>query len=269
MSNSKLINCTVLSPNHSGKRTHAVDRITPHCVVGQLSARAIGNCFPKGRPASCNYGIGTEGDVCLVVDEANRSWCSSNSDNDNRAITIECASDKVEPYTMNSKVYSKLSDLCVDICKRYGKKKLLWIPDKAKALAYKPKADEMLLTVHRWFASKSCPGNWLFSRLGKLAEEVTEKLGGASVPKQSNKASGSTTIYKVQIGAFTNKANAEALLKKAKVAGFSNAHVEQSKTLFKVQAGDFASKAEADKLLIQTKSKGFTGSVVADKPMLY
>ena len=83
MSNSKLVNCTVLSPNHSGKRTHAIDRITPPCVVGQLSAEAIGGCFTSSsRKASCNYGIGTKGRVVLCVDEGNRSWCSSSNANE-------------------------------------------------------------------------------------------------------------------------------------------------------------------------------------------
>ena len=78
MSNSPLVNCTVLSPNHSGKRTHKIDRISVHCVVGQLTAESIGNCFTsKATQASCNYGIGPDGRVCLIVDEANRSWCSS------------------------------------------------------------------------------------------------------------------------------------------------------------------------------------------------
>lgn len=193
MSNSSLVDCTVKSPNHSGARTHVVDRITPHCVVGQLSAEGIGNCFPAGRQASCNYGIGTEGRVCLIVDEANRSWCSSSNTNDQRAITIECASDKTEPYAFNDKVYSKLIDLCVDICKRYGKKKLLWIDNKDKALAYNPASDEMLLTVHRWFANKSCPGNWMYARMGDLANKVTTRLGGGfTIP--SNAGSGTTPV---------------------------------------------------------------------------
>ena len=34
--NSPLVVYTKLSPNHSGQRTHSIDRITPHCVVGQL-----------------------------------------------------------------------------------------------------------------------------------------------------------------------------------------------------------------------------------------
>lgn len=180
MSNSSLVNCTVLSPNHSGKRTHKIDRITPHCVVGQLSAESIGGCFTStSRQASCNYGIGKDGRVCLIVDEANRSWCSSSSSNDQRAITIECASDKSEPYTMNSAVYNKLVDLCIDICKRNGIKKLLWFADKNKSLSYKPANGEAVLTVHRWFANKSCPGDWLYSRLGDVARRVTASLGGA------------------------------------------------------------------------------------------
>lgn len=178
MSNSSLVNCTILSPNHSGKRTHKIDRITPHCVVGQLSAESIGGCFTStSRKASCNYGIGKNGRVCLIVDEANRSWCSSSNANDQRAVTIECASDMSEPYTMNSAVYNKLIDLCTDICRRNGIKKLLWFADKAKSLSYEPASDEAVLTVHRWFASKSCPGDWLYNRLGDVARRVTASLG--------------------------------------------------------------------------------------------
>lgn len=180
MSNSSLVNCTVKSPNHSGARTHSIDTITPHCVVGQLSASEIGGCFTSSsRQASCNYGIGKDGSVVLCVDECNRSWCSSSNSNDQRAVTIECASDKTAPYAMNDKVYAKLIDLCMDICKRNGKSKLLWLGDKTKTLNYQPKSDEMVITVHRWFANKSCPGNWLYARLGDLAEKVTAQLGGA------------------------------------------------------------------------------------------
>lgn len=193
MSNSKLVSVTKLSPNHSGQRTHTIDRITPHCVVGQLSAESICNCFTSpSREASCNYGIGTDGRVALVVEEKNRSWCSSSNANDQRAVTIECASGLEEPYTMNSKVYKSLVKLCVDICKRNNKTKLLWFNDKAKALNYNPKSNEMVLTVHRWFDNKSCPGNWLYSRLGKLAKTVTKKLQ----KKEKFKLQGNAGLYK-------------------------------------------------------------------------
>ena len=181
MSNSSLVNYTKLSPNNSGKRTHSIDRITPHCVVGQLSVETLGGLFARSNyQASCNYAIGSDGRVALIVDEGKRSWCSSSNANDQRAVTIECASEKTSPYAFNSTVYNKLVDLCVDICRRNGKNKLIWISDKNTALNYSPKSGEMLLTVHRWFANKSCPGDWLMARMGSLASVVTARLGGAA-----------------------------------------------------------------------------------------
>lgn len=188
--NSSLVSYTKLSPNHSGQRTHSIDRITPHCVVGQLSCESICGCFTSpSRQASCNYGIGKDGRISLCVEEKNRSWCSSSAANDQRAITIECASGTTEPYEMNNKVYAKLIELCTDICKRNGKTKLLWIDNKNKALNYAPAADEMLITVHRWFANKSCPGNWLYARLGNLAATVTAALSPADMGKSGMQAS--------------------------------------------------------------------------------
>ena len=252
MGNSKLVTCTVKSPNHSGKRTHSIDRITPHCVVGQLSASAIGGCFPQGRNASCNYGIGTEGGICLIVDEENRSWCSSSNANDQRAVTIECASDKTDPYAMNNTVYNKLIDLCEDICRRNGKTKLIWISNKDKALAYNPASNEMQLTVHRWFANKSCPGDWLFSRLGDVAKVVTERLGG----KQNGTDNKSNVLYRVQVGAYSVRSNADNMLAKIKAKGF-DAFITKVDGMYKVQVGAYSVKANADAQLKKIKNAGF------------
>ena len=198
--NSSLVSYTKLSPNHSGQRTHSIDRITPHCVVGQLSAESICGCFTStSRQASCNYGIGTDGRISLCVEEKNRSWCSSSNANDQRAVTIECASDKAEPYAMNDKVYASLVKLCTDICRRNGKKKLLWLGDKNTTLNYAPKSDEMVLTVHRWFANKSCPGNWLYARLGDLAARVTANLGGSNTSNNSQTSASTSYCVRVSI----------------------------------------------------------------------
>ena len=198
MSNSPLISCTVLSPNNSGTRTMKIDRITPHCVVGQMSARNLGNWFAKSSTqASSNYGIGYDGAIGLYVDENKRSWCSSSAANDQRAVTIECASDTKAPYTMKDAVYQSLIKLCTDICKRNGKAKLTWIADKTKALAYTPKDDEMLLTVHRWFANKSCPGDWLYNRMTDLAMKVTTQIAidaAAEKAKEQTKPPAETVL---------------------------------------------------------------------------
>lgn len=174
---SPLTAVTITSPNHSGTRTHSIDRISPHCVVGQLTAEGIGQLFTSpSRKASSNYGIGRDGKIGCYVDEAYRSWCTSSNANDQRAITIECACDTKDPYVMNEEVYNSLINLCIDICKRYNKTKLLWFEDKNYALNYSPKENEMLITVHRWFANKACPGDWLYSRLGDMAAKVTAAL---------------------------------------------------------------------------------------------
>lgn len=189
--NSPLVSYTKLSPNHSGQRTHSIDRITPHCVVGQCSVETLGNIFlPTSRQASSNYGIGVDGRVGMYVEEKNRSWCSSSAANDQRAVTIECASDNSEPYAFKDVVYKRLIELCTDICKRNGKTKLLWLGDKAKTLNYTPKSDEMVLTVHRWFANKSCPGNWMYARMGDLASKVTAALGSEVKPVEQAKPTG-------------------------------------------------------------------------------
>ncbi len=207
--NSALVVYTKLSPNHSGQRTHAIDRITPHCVVGQCSVEAVADMFaPVSRQASCNYVIGADGRIGMICEEKNRSWCSSSSVNDQRAVTIECASDKAAPYAFNAVVYGRLVELCADICRRNGKTRLIWIPDRDKALAYEPKEDEMLLTVHRWFANKDCPGAWLMERMDDLAARVTAEL----MPK----APTAQTIYNVVVGAFTDKSNAQKRLEEAR-----------------------------------------------------
>lgn len=215
MSNSSLVNYTKLSPNHSGKRTHTIDRITPHCVVGQVSVERLGSIFaPASRKASCNYGIGSDGRVGLYCDEGNRSWCSSSNANDQRAVTIECASDTTHPYAFKEVVYNKLIDLCADICKRNGKNTLIWINNKNKALNYTPKSNEMLITVHRWFDNKACPGDWLMNRMSDLVTKVNAKL---STPTPAPTPT-TDTLYRVrkswadtksQIGAYKSLENAK------------------------------------------------------------
>lgn len=209
--NSPLVSCVKLSPNHSGQRTHDIDTITVHCVVGQCSAETIGSIFaPESRQASSNYGVGYDGKIGMYVEEKNRSWCTSSRANDQRAITIEVASGATEPYAFNDAAYTRLIELCIDICKRNGKNKVVWFGDKDKTLAYEPADGEMVLTVHRWFANKSCPGSWMYARMNDLASKVNAALSNTT----------NRTLYRVQVGAYYKKENAENMLAKLKAAGF-------------------------------------------------
>lgn len=177
MSNSSLSCMRLISPNRNSPRNHKIDTITIHCVVGQMGVDALCSEFSRtSKGASCNYGIGYDGRICTVVDEADRSWCSSSGENDNRAITIECASDAFYPYAINANVWKSLIELCTDICRRNGIKNLVWSTDKSTRMNH---LNGCNLTVHRDYENKSCPGDYIYGRLGQIAKEVNQKLSGA------------------------------------------------------------------------------------------
>lgn len=210
MSNSSLVTYTKLTKNRTSPRNHKIDTITIHCYVGQVTAKQGCDYFATtDREVSSNYVVGKDGSIGLSVEEKDRSWCSSNSANDHRAITIEVASDTTSPYKVTDAAYKSLINLLVDICQRNNIKELKWKADKSLI----GQVDKQNMTVHRWFADKACPGDYLYNLHSQIAKEVNERLNKGST-------SNSKVIYRVQVGAFSNKSNADALLKKLKAAGF-------------------------------------------------
>lgn len=203
--NSSLVNYTKLSSNHSGQRNHAIDTITIHCIVGQWTAKKGCDYFAStSRQASCNYVVGKDGSIGLCVEEKNRSWCSSSSSNDNRAVTIEVASDTSHPYAVTDAAYNALINLVADICKRNGIKKLVWSTNKTDRVNHKNGCN---MTVHRDFANKSCPGEYLYSRHGDIANKVNAKLGVSTSTSTSKPVSStSTSTNKTTTTTTTSKA---------------------------------------------------------------
>ena len=174
-SNSRLIGYTSISPNRSSPRNHKIDTITIHCMCAPLTVETCGKYFAQSSvEASSNYGIGSDGKIALYVEEKDRSWCSSNAINDNRAITIEVASNSYAPYAVSDAAYNSLIQLVTDICKRNGIKKLVWSDDKTDRITHKNGCN---MTVHRDFAKKACPGDYLYSRMGEIADAVNKNLG--------------------------------------------------------------------------------------------
>lgn len=198
MSNSSLISYTKLSPNHSGKRTKKIDTITIHCMAGQLSVESCGALFAKSsRQASSNYGIGPDGRIALYVDEGNRSWCTSSNANDQRAVTIEVASDATHPYAVKDKAYDALLDLVTDICKRNGIKKLIWSTSKNDRVNH---LNGCNMTAHRDYAAKACPGDYLYNREGEIAAEVNRRLGATGSSTPATGGSTGTAAADINVG---------------------------------------------------------------------
>lgn len=260
MSNSPLVSYTKISPNKSSPRNHKIDTVTIHCVVGQCSVETLGNVFaPTSRQASSNYGVGVDGRIGMYVEEKDRSWCSSNAANDNRAITIEVASDTKEPYAVNAKAYAALIDLLVDICKRNGIKALVWSTNKADRVNHKNGCN---MTVHRDYANKSCPGTYLYERHAQIASEINKRLGSTNTKPEPEKPSGS--LYRVQTGAFKVKANADAMLAKVKAKGFDTYMVKVG-DLYKIQVGAFKVKANAEAMMKKLQAAGFSAFITTEE----
>lgn len=215
-SDSSLATVRMISPNRTANRNHVIDTITIHCFVGQVTAKRGCEVFqPSSKEASCNYVVGYDGSIGLCVEEKDRSWCTggyktvngvktpirvngiSGKSNDYQAVTIEVASDATHPYAITDKAMDALIELCADICRRNGIKKLMWKGDKKLV----GKVDQQNLTVHRWFANKACPGDYIYERLGDIAAKVNAKLGASSSAPATPVAPSSGVPYKVRITA--------------------------------------------------------------------
>lgn len=220
--NSPLVTYTMISPHRTPNRNHAIDTITIHCFVGQVTAKRGCEEFQRAsKKASCNYMVGYDGSIGLCVEEKDRSWCTggtdrngnpirvngiSGSSNDYSAVTIEVACESAHPYKVTDKAFAALIELVADICKRNGIKKLLWSGDK-KLVGNSAKQN---MTVHRWFANKACPGDHLYGRHGEIAAEVNKRLGvsGGTVTRPASnvpyRARVTATDLRIRKGPGTN-----------------------------------------------------------------
>lgn len=262
------------------KKTYTIKRITLHCVVGHPSLKNLAAVFQGSRKASSNYGIDDNGNVGLFVEEKDRSWCSSNGLNDAQAITVEINSDTTAPYAMKDASVNGAIKLCVDICKRNGIKKMYWYSDKETALmkADMLKDDEGIFTVHRWFANKSCPGDWLFSRMGWVCEQVNAQLADTEpkpTPAPQPQPSGKSldTLAKEVIdgvwGNGTDRVNKITTAYQSGVIAYNYTQIQNRvnemlapKHYWRVQTGAFKVKENADKLVAQLQAKGYETYVV-------
>lgn len=219
---SELISNKLESPTTYGARSGKIDRITPHCVVGNIPAMNVARMFSStSRKASANYIIGKDGEIVGCVPEEVAACTSHSSINDKRAITIECASGLEAPYKFEPIVMDSLVNLTVDIMRRYNKKELVWIPEKTAALDYNTGTDKMIITLHRWFDAVECPGQCLIDNMNEYVDRVNKALKSPIIE--------SNIIYRIQVGAFKNKTNAERLRDELKAKGYKDCFIKESK----------------------------------------
>lgn len=241
MSNSNLVDYRRIVKNHSaGRQGHAIDRIVIHHVAGICSVEDLGTIFSGKRKASATYGIGSDGRIGQYVDEKDRPWTTSSARIDNRAVTIEVSNCKLGPnWEVSDLCLEKTIELCTDICKRNGIRKVTYLPNDR---------EHSILQMHKWWSNTLCPGPYLSSKFPYIAEQINEAL--------SNDSSKASTLYVVQAGAFSSYRNAAKMKNQLRKAGFDGYITKGN--LYRVQVGAFKEYANAEALAARLRAKGFT-----------
>ena len=187
---SPLVCYTAISPN-SNPRTQPITKITPHHMAGVLTVEQCGRVFASpSRQASSNYGIDSDGRIALYVPESRRSWASSSSWNDQRAVTIEVSDCEAGgDWPVSDKAWRALVDLCVDVCQRNGIPELSYTGDSSGSL-----------TEHNMYAATACPGPYLGARMQQLADEVNARLRGEEMTDEEREWL--RVVYEQQTGTY-------------------------------------------------------------------
>lgn len=245
MSNSSLVNTTVwcAEGNYThGRSGRKIEMVALHHMAGVLSAEQCGRIFQQaGRGASANYGIGKDGEVGLYVDEYNTAWANANWDSNCKSVSIELSNSAVGGnYPVSDAVLNKAIDLIADIFKRNNLGKCV----KGQNLVW-----------HSMYSNTYCPGDYIRGKLDYIVDKVNEKLG------LNSNVSSNDNLYKVQVGAFSKKENADNLANEIKNKGIDT-YIVKIDNLYKVQCGAFANVDNAKNMAKTLNNMGYDTYIV-------
>lgn len=217
--------------NTWGTRPGKVTKFTPHCVVGQLSAKRVCEIL-NAKGASANYVIGVHGEIWCNVPEEIAPGTSSSKWNDQQAITVECASDLTHPYAFNDKVWASLVKLAKDISKRHGFK-IEFTGNQNGSLTY-----------HRMFAATACPGQWFIDNTARFIKEVNGTSGGLTgtdpvTPPTTGKLNAKELAASIARGDF---GNAPARWDNLAKAGYTQAEINAAQAIVNGKTPETPSK---------------------------
>lgn len=232
----------------SNPRTERVIKITPHHMACKMLADDCARMHrDTSMQCSANYYIGYDGTICAGVDEDRRAWTSTSKWNDHRAITIEVSNDSGAPeWHIPDAAYNALVRLCADICSRYD------IDPHYNGTT------NGSITYHMMYASTSCPGPYLLNKIqtGTFERDIKKAMSSnASEPEPVP-----DELYRVQIGAYKIRENADTMMETIIDNGFE-AYMVRVDSLYKVQCGAFRQKDNAEKLKSKLEDVGFTAFI--------
>lgn len=189
MSNSSLATVHYWTNNYSSRNGKKISKIIIHHMAGNGTAKSCYNIW-KTRQGSAHYAISSSGQIGQLIDEKYRAWSVANAAADSVAVTMELANDggASTNWHVSDKAIKACINLCVDICKRNGIKKLNFTGNKNGNLV-----------MHCYYMATACPGPYLKTKFKYIANEVNKRLGSADskTDTDTDKKEKTWTDYKV------------------------------------------------------------------------
>lgn len=199
--------------SHSNPRSQdgikAPTKIIPHHMAGVMDALACAKMHmrtSKTNGASASYYISADR-IVGAVSEDRRPWTSSGTPvggksgrwADFRAVTIEVSNSvKGHPksgkgWMISDKSYKSLVRLCADVCTRWN------------IVPHYDGTQNGTICMHKQFAGTGCPGEHLEKLIvsGQLEKDILKEMGKKPAPEPKP-----GVVFRVQVGAFRNHANA-------------------------------------------------------------
>ena len=189
---------------------------------GLLGKNQSGNHWnqdkPDGRQVCVHGFIGKLADGTVATYQTlpwdHRGWHAGGAANDTH-IGFEICEDALTDASYFNAVYKEAVELCIYLCKQYRltEKEIICHSEGHKLGIASNHGDVM-----HWFP-KHGKSMDTFRAAVKAGLAATETPAEPTTPKK---------YYRVQLGAFSVKANADAMLKKVKAAGFTDAFIKYS-----------------------------------------
>ena len=184
-----------------------------------------------------------------------------NGSGNNFAIQVEMCEDQTLGASYAKEVYAVAVRLFAHLCKAYNiTPDNIWSHNEAHKKGY---ASGHVDPEHWWTGT-----NAFLSMVG-FRNDVKALLNGEKSNGQTTSAKTETaatsktdTLYRVQVGAFSLKRNAQKKLAAIETDGF-DACIVQEGTWYKVQVGAFSDRTNANRMIVKLKAAGYSGVVVA------
>lgn len=204
--------------------------VCAHAFVGKLADGSVGTVqtLPWNR-RGWHAGSGSKGTA------------------NNTHISFEICEDGLTDATYFNKVYQEAVQLTAMLCKTYN---------------LNPLADGVVICHSeghtRGIASNHGDVMHWFPRFNKSMDTFRSDVSKAMRTTTSKPTTGTNTgtLYRVQVGAYSVKSNADAQQAKVKSKGFDT-YMVQAGGMYKIQVGAYSNRSNAEAMLAKVKAAGF------------